>query len=81
MKNVKTVWCENAKGFEHCGNCFLAKVLDDAVMDRPARKGYVWVQQLETPKTPITGDAWVTEWPIEMGSKDIDDKNKYLTGY
>ena len=50
MKNFKTVWCENAKGFEHCGNCFLAKVLDDAVMDRPARKGYVWVQQLETPK-------------------------------
>ena len=25
MKNVKTVWCENAKGFEHCGNCFKQK--------------------------------------------------------
>ena len=49
MKNVKTVWCEGAVGFAHCGNVFKAKVLDDSVMHRPARKGYVWVERITTP--------------------------------
>ena len=64
MKNTKTVWAMNAKGFEHCGNCFLAKVLDDSTMHRPAREGFVWLQQVSTPKAPVVGDAWVTEWQI-----------------
>ena len=49
MKNTKTVWAMNAKGFEHCGNCFKARVLDDAEMYRPAREGYVWVERITTP--------------------------------
>ena len=43
MKTQKIVWCNGAIGFDHCGNCFKARVLEDAVMDRPAREGYVWV--------------------------------------
>ena len=81
MKTQKIVWCEGAIGFEHCGNCFKARVLDDAEMHRPASDGYVWVQMVVTPKTPIVGDAWVTEWPIEMGSKEMDDKDKFMTGF
>ena len=72
MKNTKTVWAMNAKGFEHCGNCFLAKVLDDSTMHRPARKGFVWLQQMSTPKAPVVGDAWVSEWQIKADC--------YLTG-
>ena len=66
MKNLKTVWAENAKGFEHCGNCFKAVLLNDADMWRPARDGMAWVREIETPANPIKGDAWVTEWPINQ---------------
>ena len=62
MKNIKTVWAMNAKGF--CGDCFKAKVLDDSTMHRPARKGYVWLEQVSTPKVPVIGEAWVTEWKV-----------------
>ena len=65
MRTQKIVWCEGAIGFEHCGNCFKAKVLDDSTTHRPARKGYVWLQQVSTPKAPVVGDAWVTEWQIK----------------
>jgi hypothetical protein len=71
MKNCKTVWAMNAKGFEHCGDCFKAKVLDDSTMHRPARKGYVWLERITTPadnevELDEAGNvvAWVTEWKI-----------------
>ena len=64
MKNTKTVWAMNAKGFAHCGDCFKAVVLDDSTMHRPAREGYVWLKQVSTPKAPVVGDAWITEWKI-----------------
>ena len=66
MENFKTVWAENAKGFEHCGNCFKAVLLNDADMWRPARQGMAWVREIETPANPIKGEAWVTEWPINQ---------------
>ena len=88
MKNVKTVWCEGAVGFGHCGNVFFAKVLDDSVMHRPARKGYIWVERITTPadsevEVDEKGNVipWQVEWPTEIGNGDLGDKNKYLTGY
>ena len=66
MESLKTVWAENAKGFEHCGNCFKAVLLNDADMWRPARQGMAWVREIETPANPIKGEAWVTEWPINQ---------------
>lgn len=72
MKNCKTVWAMNAKDFEHCGNCFFAKVLDNSTMHRPARKGFVWLERITTPKDcDVEKDElgnvipWVTEWQIE----------------
>ena len=88
MKNTKTVWCEGAIGFSHCGDVFKARVLDDAEMHRPARNGYVWVERITTPADPeveIDEDGnevpWRVEWPTEIGNGDRGDKNKYLTGF
>ena len=70
MKNLKTVWCEGAIGFSHCGDVFKARVLDNAEMHRPARDGYVWVERITTPADPEVeidenGNKvpWRVEWP------------------
>lgn len=73
MESLKTVWAENAKGFEHCGNCFKAVLLNDADMWRPAREGMAWVQRVTTPADSACERdengvevPWVTEWPINQ---------------
>ena len=88
MRTQKIVWGEGAIGFEHCGNCFKARVLDDAEMNRPARDGYVWVERITTPAdNEVERDEegnevpWRVEWPIETGKGICGDKYKFLTGF
>jgi len=55
----QTVWCEEAIGFEHCGKCFKAKVIEG---HREPQHGMVWVRELATPANPVEDGGWVTEW-------------------
>ena len=56
-------------------------------MDRPARKGYVWVERITTPAdNEVERDEegnevpWRVEWPIETGN-GICGTDKFLTGF